>query len=46
VARSSPGRSESRITVQIRLSGTVITTATIDLSVQVEFDYGGGGVIP
>lgn len=42
----SPGFDAARLTVSIRLGGTTLTTATIDLTVQVEFDYGGGGAIP
>ena len=46
LARSTAGASAARLTVSIRLGGTTLTSATIDLSVQVEVDYGGGGVIP
>jgi hypothetical protein len=34
------------LTVSIRLSGTVIATATVSLEVFVDFGGGGGGVIP
>lgn len=46
LARSTPGVSAARLTVSIRLGVTTLTSATIDLSVQVEPDYGGGGEIP
>lgn len=42
----SPGFASARLTVSIRLSGTTLTTATVDLTTQVEFDFGGGGIIP
>jgi hypothetical protein len=46
LALSSPGISSARLTVSIRLSGTTLTSATIDLAAQVEPDFGGGGEIP
>lgn len=46
LSSSSPGFASARLTVSIRLSGTTLTTATVDLSTQVEFDFGGGGIIP
>ena len=46
LSSSSPGFASARLTVSIRLGGTTLTTATVDLTTQVEFDFGGGGIIP
>ena len=41
LARATPGGSAARLTVSIRLSSTTLTSATVDLTAQVEFDEGG-----
>jgi hypothetical protein len=41
LARVTPGGSAARLTVSIRLSGTTLTSATVNLTAQVEFDEGG-----
>jgi hypothetical protein len=41
LARATPGGSAARLTVSIRLGGTTLTSATVDLTAQVEFDEGG-----
>lgn len=41
LTRSDPGYAGARLTVSIRLGGTTLTTATIDLSVQVSIGESG-----